>query len=211
MQKSFEAMTKIVYALTNPAMPGLVKIGYTSKNDVQSRMDDLFNTSVPLPFSCIKAVTIQDDPKVIEKALHAAFVEQRVNLKREFFKIEPSQVVLLLDALGKKDVTPMSDVEGKQVDAESIKAAKDFGPRRPNLNFNELGIENGETIKAVRFDEYAEVIDQNRVLFRGEKLHLTVATRNLLEIEYSVSGAPHWKYKGRALSEIYDEYHARNK
>ena len=204
-------MTKIVYALTHPSMPGLVKIGHTSKNDVQSRMDDLFKTNIPLPFSCIKAVTVEGDPKVIEKALHVAFVGDRVNPKREFFEIEPIQVVLLLDALGKKDVTPKSDVEGKQVDAESIRAARNLSPKRPNLNFNELGIENGEIIEARRFNEHAEVIDQNRVLFKGEKLYLTAATRKLLEIEYSVSGAPHWKFKGELLSDIYDKYHASDK
>ena len=208
--KAMANMTKIVYALTNPSMPGLVKIGHTSKDDVQKRMHELFTTGVPLPFSCIKAVTV-DNPKTIEKALHAAFDGHRINESREFFEIEPNQVILLLEALGKKDVTPKNDVESEQVDAQSIKAAKAFGPRRPNLNFHELGIEDGKIIKAVKFDEYAEVIGPNKVLFRGEKLYFTAATRNLLAIEYSVSGATHWSFDGRVLSEIYDEHHAGDK
>lgn len=43
-------MAVIIYALTNPAMPNLVKIGKTESQDPQVRMDQLYNTSVPLPF-----------------------------------------------------------------------------------------------------------------------------------------------------------------
>ena len=45
-------MVNIVYVLTNPAMPGLVKIGMTDRDDVQRRMSDLYTTGVPLPFEC---------------------------------------------------------------------------------------------------------------------------------------------------------------
>ena len=41
-------MPDIVYVLTNPAMPGFVKIGYTT--DIQARLKQLHNTSVPVPF-----------------------------------------------------------------------------------------------------------------------------------------------------------------
>ncbi len=39
-------MAVIVYALTNPTMPNLVKIGKTESQDPQIRMDQLYNTSV---------------------------------------------------------------------------------------------------------------------------------------------------------------------
>ena len=55
-------MSVIVYALTNPAMPGLVKIGKTSRDDPQARMKELYNSSgVPLPFECVIAVEVEDD------------------------------------------------------------------------------------------------------------------------------------------------------
>lgn len=38
----------IVYVLTNPAMPGLVKIGMTNRDSVDARLKELFNTSVPV-------------------------------------------------------------------------------------------------------------------------------------------------------------------
>ena len=41
----------IVYALINEAMPGLVKIGMTSRLEITQRMKELYNsTGVPLPF-----------------------------------------------------------------------------------------------------------------------------------------------------------------
>lgn len=41
----------IVYVLTNSAMPGLVKIGYTSQDDANSRIAQLYTTGVPVPFT----------------------------------------------------------------------------------------------------------------------------------------------------------------
>jgi hypothetical protein len=50
----------IVYVLTNPAMPGLVKIGKTSQNEVSARISQLYTTGVPLPFDCEYAVKVAD-------------------------------------------------------------------------------------------------------------------------------------------------------
>lgn len=41
---------KVVYVLTNPAMPGLVKIGYTTHADANTRIAQLYTTGVPVPF-----------------------------------------------------------------------------------------------------------------------------------------------------------------
>ena len=54
-------MPAIVYVLSNPAMPGLVKIGRTSRDRLQSRMDELHGTGVPLPFCCECAVEVEDE------------------------------------------------------------------------------------------------------------------------------------------------------
>ena len=56
-------MPNIVYVLTNPAMPGFVKIGMTDKNDVQIRMRELYGTGLPLPFECFVAREI-DMPSI---------------------------------------------------------------------------------------------------------------------------------------------------
>ena len=49
--------TEIIYVLRNPAMPNYVKIGKTL--NLQQRMKDLDNTSVPVPFECIYAALVE--------------------------------------------------------------------------------------------------------------------------------------------------------
>jgi hypothetical protein len=39
-----------VYILTNPSMPGLIKIGFTDDDTVDYRITDLWTTGVPEPF-----------------------------------------------------------------------------------------------------------------------------------------------------------------
>ena len=79
-------MPNIVYALTNAAMPGIVKIGMTDRDDVRRRMSDLYTTGVPLPFDCVVAREIDGREALeIENALHTAFGPNRVNSSREFF------------------------------------------------------------------------------------------------------------------------------
>jgi len=101
-------MPRIIYVLTNEAMPGLVKIGLTS-DSVESRIANLSaSTGVPLPFECHFAAEIPEGVNLekIEKTLHQLFAEHRINPRREFFKVEPEKVVLALSIGSFKEVTP---------------------------------------------------------------------------------------------------------
>ena len=86
-----------VYVLTNPAMPGLVKIGLTTRN-VKQRIDELYTTGVPHRFTCVynRYVT---DCSVLELALHRYFKRSRVNNDREFFKISPQLAQHVMDKM----------------------------------------------------------------------------------------------------------------
>ena len=54
-----------VYVLTNPAMPGIVKIGMTHAFDAGERIASLGrNSAVPLPFDCVYACNVSDAKKV---------------------------------------------------------------------------------------------------------------------------------------------------
>jgi hypothetical protein len=87
----------VVYVLTNPAMPRLVKIGRTSQEDAKDRITQLYATGVPFPFKLEFACKVAN-PDEVEEALHQAFAPQRVNPKREFFKIDAAQAIAILNS-----------------------------------------------------------------------------------------------------------------
>ena len=95
----------IVYVLTNPEMPGLVKIGKTSLDAMQNRLLSLYQTNVPAPFECEYAARVPNAFSV-EASLHRYFKEYRVNPDREFFRIEPEQVIQRLRPMSIEDFTP---------------------------------------------------------------------------------------------------------
>ena len=143
-------MPNIVYVLTNPAMPGIVKIGMTDRPDAQFRMSELYTTGVPLPFDCVIAREIEDrDAVEIERALHTAFGPNRINPSREFFELEPEQVEVLLRVMRGRDVTPRTADESTQILPDDWEASSAFKRRRARTNeleFLESLNENGRTV-----------------------------------------------------------------
>lgn len=72
-----------VYFLINPSMPGLVKIGWTSKN-VEDRMKQLNGTGVPTPFQIMAQIYVSS-PQLVERQIHNLLKNHRVDNQREFF------------------------------------------------------------------------------------------------------------------------------
>lgn len=92
----------IVYVLSNPWMPGLVKIGKTTSKRLKDRMRNLYGTGVPEPFKVEYSCSLGlDEYSEVEAALHNAFADQRVNKNREFFQIDPQRVIPILEFLQK--------------------------------------------------------------------------------------------------------------
>ena len=114
----------IVYVLSNPAMPGMVKIGKTGRQ-VEARLSDLYSTGVPLPFECEYAAIVADMDRV-EKAFHQAFGPNRVNPKREFFSIQPEQAIALLELMAVENLTPVLQEEAEKVDTEAKASVESF-------------------------------------------------------------------------------------
>ena len=128
-------MPNIVYVLTNPAMPGIVKIGMTDKPDVQRRMGDLYTTGVPLPFDCVIAREIEGkEAAEIERALHTAFGPNRINSSREFFQVEPEQVEVLLRVMPGRNVTPQDADQSTDLQPDDREASTEFKRRRNQTN-----------------------------------------------------------------------------
>lgn len=204
-------MPGIVYLLTNEAMPGLIKIGRTEQNDPRGRMSQLYNTSVPVPFECVLAKRV-DDPQVIESNLHKIFDPDRVNPRREFFRITTERAVAALGLVtdGEDVTSDFNEVDGEISESERSSSNR-LRRRRPNLNFEEMGIPRDSTLEYVRpnstdpiGEDKAVVIDEKRVRFRDETMSLTEATRKATDF-VNVAPTPYWSYRGRNLREIYNE------
>jgi hypothetical protein len=93
-----------IYILTNPAMPGIVKIGYTAV-EVTTRMAELDRTPVPYPFSCFYAGYVEN-VQLQEQRIHTIFADRRCRPQREFFAVSPEQAKAAIELVAIRDVTP---------------------------------------------------------------------------------------------------------
>lgn len=198
----------IVYVLTNSAMPDMVKIGMTTRENVDARMKELFTTSVPVAFECEYACRVDDCAKV-EKALHIAFAPYRVHPQREFFKIAPEQAIAILKLFDKGDITQEvnSEIDNDLNDADKQARTKLKINRRPPLNFREMEIPMGAKLEYTKDDEIVEVevCADRKVLYNGAETSLTALTQELLGLDYAVQPTKYWTYNGKNLQDIYNE------
>ena len=81
-----------VYVFTNEAMPGLVKIGYTSKSP-EKRAAELDTTGVPLPFIVEYGILVEA-PRPVEQTVHLHLREKRVRQEREWFRCSKEEAVM---------------------------------------------------------------------------------------------------------------------
>ena len=189
-------------------MLGLVKIGKTSRTEVRHRLVELYSTGVPVPFKCEYAGRVSDE-SVVEKAFHTAFEPYRIDPKREFFRIDPEQAIALLRLLADEDVTPSVQQEADDVEVDPIaRATITKRARRPNLNFEEMGIPVGAILKFINSDETVEVTDNRRVMYKEETYYLTRITKILLGDDNNSSmrrTTSYWTCDEQSLSEIYED------
>ena len=192
---------KTVYILTNEAMPGIIKIGWTDKS-VEERMKELDKTATPLPFTCYFAKRV-DEPTFVEAKLHQAFDEFRIRDNREFFRMSPDQAKAALEIASGEDVTPKGDV----VENESDRAALDRERNRNRFNFAQIGIEVGETLEFKKDPSItAKVLENDQIEFRGKKTSLSPAALIIVqEMGYTwskIAGPQFRMYKGKTLYEL---------
>ena len=202
----------VVYLLTNPAMPGLVKIGMTLKKDVEVRMKELYSTGVPLPYVCEYACSVDSDKCAeIEKAFHDAFSPYRINSNREFFRIEPEQAIALMKVLDKSNSNLTKEIDEEMLnllDSNDKMAIANERKRRPNLNFYEMGIPVGSFLEYIDdADIKCEVVGERKVKYNDEETSLSALTNRLLGKydRYGVIPTKYWLYNGKNLSYIYNE------
>lgn len=85
-----------VYVMTNPAMPGIVKVGYTRQSP-NERARALKSTGVPHAFRVDYAVQVRD-PEGLEARVHRRLRRHRIDGRREFFHVSAAGAVKAINA-----------------------------------------------------------------------------------------------------------------
>lgn len=204
----------IIYAFTNPAMPGLVKIGKVEEVDrISGRLAELYRgaTGVPVPFECECAVSFGDEEDW-ERIFHRLLAKVRVNPKREFFRVPVEDLKLVLSQCG-QDVTPSRDIPDESISRDEIESGERLKANRPRMHLPDLNIQDGaELVWARNSEQVCRVVDarEHLVQFLGEEMTLTEVTRRLLDNPgWGPRPALYWTFQGELLEQIYDEKHPR--
>ena len=92
-----------VYILSNPALPNMLKIGYT-KNEPEVRAKQISAaTGVALPYKVEWAFQCFNGEQ-LEQEVHAELATYRVNQNREFFDIPLAEAQEAIEKIGKNYV-----------------------------------------------------------------------------------------------------------
>ncbi len=195
-------MSEVIYVLTNPVMPDLIKIGRTT--NLEERLRSLSShTGVPIPFEVYFACTVADATKV-EKSVHDAFGDHRINQRREFFRINPERVISVLQLVAINDVTPSVDIVE---DAEEQKSLDTERSRRSKFRFSSADVPLGASLTFVRDETIvATVVDDKNVEINGVTTSLSQSALGILTKRFgktwsTVRGPDYWVYESETLSE----------
>ena len=111
-------MKGFIYILSNPSMPGLVKIGKTTTSPSQ-RMSELHSTGVPTPFTLEFSVKVEDC-HAGERAAHDALNKHRHSSNREFFRVPVKAAIrALLPVIGRYELVDFTGSHGvPEIEAE---------------------------------------------------------------------------------------------
>lgn len=109
-----------LYILTNPSMPGLVKVGRTERHPEDRRQELSLATGVPTPFHLDHWIFVSDCHQA-EKDMHTQWAQAgyRVRQEREFFRRTVEEARADLDAY--------VQTHAVQPQAQAIRAALDQG------------------------------------------------------------------------------------
>lgn len=80
-----------VYILKNPSMPGILKIGKTTRS-AEQRCNELWQTGVPTPFEVVSEC-YSPNCHELERWVHEWLAKFRVSPDREFFAVDEGQAI----------------------------------------------------------------------------------------------------------------------
>lgn len=92
-----------IYVISNPSMPGMVKIGYTARKNPQQRIDELNKASgVPTPFNTEYLYQYYGGED-FERTIHKELKGYRVTTDREFFYMDVADAIEAVKSIARKN------------------------------------------------------------------------------------------------------------
>jgi cell division protein ZapA (FtsZ GTPase activity inhibitor) len=109
--------------------------------DLYKQLKEEEAVTPPTPYKIEFAKKVLN-PKQKETTLHNLLSQytERINPKREFFKIEPEQAIAILKLLHTEDATSEVEHQPTTLDQESIIAAKQLKSKRPMLRDTDVAV-----------------------------------------------------------------------
>jgi T5orf172 domain len=98
--------TGFVYVLINKAMPGLVKVGFSTRSP-EERAAELSTTGVPFPFAVAFSAEVEN-PIEAEATVHSALARHRTSVDREFFRMSVEDAVAAVEDACQLGGSPIS-------------------------------------------------------------------------------------------------------
>lgn len=187
-----------IYIMTNPALKGMVKIGYAK--DVEQRRQQLSTTALPYEYEIY--ATYETSGNLEDKKLHKMIdnlnPDLRVSKNREFFVMAPQQAYELLESIA--TISGTSD-KLKKIEVTPAQVQK---TKKPAINFAACGINPGSELVFVDDPNIkAIVVDDHKVQYNNEITSLSAIAKQFKG--YQVAGPRFFTYNGRLLDDIAEE------
>ncbi len=153
-----------IYIMTNPALNGMVKIGYAK--DVEQRRQQLSTTALPYEYEVY--ATYETSGNLEDKKLHKMIdnlnPDLRVTKSREFFILSPEQAYELLESIAVISGTR------EKLKKEKPDIKKQQTIRRPPVNFSLCGIPVGAELVYIEDPSVKAYVASDRKVQYGEEI-----------------------------------------
>ena len=184
-----------IYIMTNPALNGMVKIGYAT--DVETRRQQLSTTALPYEYEIYATYETSGnrEDKKLHKLIDNLNPDLRVTKNREFFVMEPEDAYELLEAI--------ATISGTKDKLKKVKidAAKKQNIRKPPVNFDKCGIPVGAELVFVEDPAVVAIVASERKVFYNNELTSLSAISDSKK-GYSTSGPSFFTYNGKLVADI---------
>lgn len=85
-----------IYVLVSSEKPNLVKIGITERDPEKRAQELTSSTGVAMPY-IVAYQAPTDNPEKVENAVHERLAKERVNPKREFFRVKLRRAISVIE------------------------------------------------------------------------------------------------------------------